>query len=50
MIHFHPPGFLLYIWMAICFTVAYEKTGSVRGAFTVHAINNGMAVAFMGQQ
>jgi membrane protease YdiL (CAAX protease family) len=30
--------------MATCFTLAYEKTGSVWGAVFVHVVNN--AVAF----
>jgi membrane protease YdiL (CAAX protease family) len=47
-IHVHPPGIPLYIWMSFCFTAAYEKTGSVWGAFGVHAINNGVALVFLG--
>jgi membrane protease YdiL (CAAX protease family) len=48
-IHGHPPAIPLYVWMSFCFTAAYEKTGSVWGAFAVHAINNGVALCFMGQ-
>jgi membrane protease YdiL (CAAX protease family) len=46
LVHFNFPALLLYVWMALCFTLAYERTGSVWGAIGVHAVNNGVAVAF----
>lgn len=47
LIHFNLPGTPAYLWMAICFTVAYERTGSIWGAVAVHALNN--SVAFLMQ-
>ncbi len=45
IIHFNPTGALVYVWMAACFTVAYEKSGSIWGAIAAHVINNGVAFA-----
>ncbi len=39
-IHMHLPATPNYIWMALCFTFVYERTGTVWSAVAVHALNN----------
>ncbi len=43
LIHLNPSALLIYIWLGCCFTYAYERTGSWRCAFAVHALNNTVA-------
>ena len=50
LIHFHFSLFVAYMWMAACFTLAYEKTGSYWGAFAVHAFNNSLVLLVMSLQ
>ncbi len=47
VVHFHPPAFLLYVWMGLCFAFAYAKSGSVLGGIFVHVVNNSWAVLLM---
>ena len=47
VIHFNATATFLYVWLALCCTVAYEKTGRTAAPIAVHAANNGLAVAAM---
>lgn len=42
LIHFNPPALLLYAWLAVCCTIAYQRTGTVWAAIAVHVLNNGV--------
>jgi len=44
VIHLNFASFPLYLYMAICYALAYELTGSVWGAVSVHALNNTVAL------
>ncbi len=40
LIHLNMPSLPLYIFMGLCFSIAYERTGTIWAAIAVHAINN----------
>jgi len=44
VVHLNFAAFPLYLYMAICYALAYELTGSVWGAISVHALNNTVAL------
>lgn len=44
LVHLNFAAFPLYLYMAICYALAYELTGSVWGAASVHALNNTVAL------
>jgi membrane protease YdiL (CAAX protease family) len=45
LVHLNPSATFLYVWLALCCTVAYEKTGRPLAPIAVHAANNSLAVA-----
>lgn len=45
LVHLNATATLLYVWIALCCTVVYEKTGRFAAPMIVHAANNGLAVA-----
>lgn len=46
VVHMNPTATFLYVWLALCCTIVYEKTGRFAAPMAVHAVNNGVAVAF----
>lgn len=46
LIHGNPAMLPLYLWIALCATLAYERTGTIWAAIAVHAANNTFAVLF----
>jgi uncharacterized protein len=46
VVHMNPTATFLYVWLALCCTIVYEKSGRFSAPMLVHAVNNGVAVAF----
>jgi membrane protease YdiL (CAAX protease family) len=46
LMHGNPGMLPLYLWIAVCATLAYERTGTIWAAMAVHAANNSFAVLF----
>lgn len=46
VVHFNPTATFLYVWLALCCTIIYEKTGRFTAPMILHGVNNGVAVAF----
>lgn len=45
LVHMNLPGLFMYVWLALCCTVAYERCGRSSAPIAVHGLNNLVAAA-----
>ncbi len=46
VVHMNASATFLYVWIALCCTIVYEKTGRFAAPMVVHGVNNGVVVAY----
>lgn len=45
--HMNPTATVNYLWIGVCCAYAFERTGRISAAILVHAVNNGVGLAWM---